>query len=288
MPKKNINTDKEIFPIIPIHFPCLWDTDSSSDESEHSESSKLSFNSTSELVSIILHAFEMEQNINANLPEQTEEILEQLRDSRTKFEVRRMKKTSYSYRLIPQKVRESICTRKPTSLGTACGIADYGIVRFYLLEEEYESAAKFGFHRGDIILDTRTRNPSSLIIRKNTHIVKEETEEAVGFILPVESHCVEESMLMALSDFIQISLLPLSVSIPRYVSSNRAGGLEAFPKWKGIVVSEEIRDALREPSGWIRRSLEEKWGVSLAVEDSEFCPEVVENSGMFLLSRISW
>jgi hypothetical protein len=199
-----------------------------------------------------------------------------------------MKKTSYSYRSIPKKVRESISIKRPTSLGTACGIGEYGVMRIYLLEEEYDSASKWGFHLGDVILDCRTRNPSPLMSRKNKNAEEEETEGAVGFILPVESHCVAEKMREALSDFIQISLLPLSMRVPRYVLSNRAGGLEACPKWKGIVVSGDIRDALQAPSGWIYRELEEKWGVSVAVEDSVFCPEVVEQSGMQLISRISW
>ena len=225
---------------------------------------------------------------NANLPEQTEEIRGQLCNPQTKFEIRRMKKTSYSYRSIPKKVRESISTKRPTSLGTACGIGEYGVMRIYLLEENYESASKWGFHRGDIIVDCRTRTVSPLMAHKKTTNMEEEAEGAVGFILPVESHCVAEKMREALSDFIQISLLPLSVLVPREVLSNRAGGLEAFPKWRGVVVSGDIRESLRGPSGWIYRELSEKWGVSVAVEDSVFCPEIVDQSGMQLVSRISW
>jgi hypothetical protein len=293
MPRQSTDIEKEVlYPIIPIHLPsscCSLDTENSSDESEKSDSSSLSTTSSSVLVSTILRALETGRATNANLPEQTEEIREQLCDPRTKTEIRRMKKTSYSYRSIPQKVRESISTKRPTSLGTACGIGEYGVVRIYVLEEDYDSATKWGFHRGDIIVDTRTRNPSPLMVaRKKTPGMEEETEGAVGFILPVETHCVAESMFRALSDFIQISLLPLSVSVPRQVSSNRAGGLEAFPKWRGVVVSEEIREALKGPSGWIYRELEEKRGVQVAVEDSPFCPEVVEQSGMKLISRISW
>jgi hypothetical protein len=288
MPRKSNHIEKEpLYPIIPIHIP-FCDTDSS-DESEKSESSSLSTTSTSALVSSIVFALETGRTTNANLPAQTDEIREQLCDPGTKFEVRRMKKTSYSYRSIPQKVSESISTQCPTSLGTACGIGEYGVMRIYLLEEEYDSASKWGFHRGDIIIDCRTRNPSPLLSRKKSKKYDEEdTEGAVGFILPVETHCVEKEMLKALSDFIQISLLPLSIQIPRYVLSNRAGGLEAYPKWKGVVVSGVIRDSLKGPSGWIYRSLKEKWGVSVVVEDSVFCPEVVEKEGMFLLSRISW
>jgi hypothetical protein len=288
MPRKSNHIEKELlYPIIPIHIP-FCDSDSS-DESEKSESSSLSTTSTSALVSSILFALETGRTTNANLPAQTEEIREQLCDHETKFEVRRMKKTSYSYRSIPQKVSESISTQCPTSLGTACGIGEYGVVRIYLLEEEYDSASKWGFHRGDIIIDCRTRNPSPLLSRKKSKKSEEEDAEgAVGFILPVETHCVEKEMLKALSDFIQISLLPLSMRVPRYVLSNRAGGLEAYPKWKGVVVSGEIRDSLRGPSGWIYRSLEEKWGVLVVVEDSPFCPEVVQKEGMRLVSRISW
>jgi len=288
MPRKSTDIEKELlYPIIPIHISSPLDTDFS-DESEKSESSSLSTTTTSALVSSILFALETGRATNANLPEQTEEIREQLRDPRTKFEIRRMKKTSYSYRSIPQKVRESISTKRPTSLGTACGIGEYGVMRIYILEEDYDSAAKWGFYRGDMIVDCRTRSISPLMATKNKPIAEEiETDGAVGFILPVETHCVGESMLQALSDFIQISLLPLSaVAVPRQVSSNRAGGLEAYPKWRGVVVSMEIREAL--VSGWIFRGLEEKWGVSLMVEDSPFCPAVVEESGMRLISRISW
>jgi hypothetical protein len=294
MPRKSTDIEKKsLYPIIPIylqHFSSSsLDNDSSSDESEKSESSSISTTSSSAIISNVLQSLETGRAINVNLPEQTEEILEQLRDPHTKFEIRRMKKTSYSYRCIPQKVRESISTKRPTSLGTACGIGCYGVMRIYLIEEDYDSANKWGFYRGDIILDARTRSLSPLMVtRKKTPEMEEETEGAVGFILPVETHCVGESMLLALSDFIQISLLPLSVSVPRAVSSNRAGGLEAFPKWRGVVVSDKIREALRGPSGWIYGALEEKWGVSLVVEDSPFCPEVVEQSGMCLVSQISW
>ena len=111
---------------------------------------------------------------------------------------------------------------------------------------------------------------------------------AIGFILPVETHYVLQKMTSSLMDFIEISLLPLSVSVSRCVVSNRAGGLEEYPKWKGIVVSPEIRDALMGPSGEIYRKLEEKRGVKINIEMSPLFPEVVRKSGMVLISRISW
>ena len=308
MRRKNLTAETEtetekqkLFPIVPIHIPYSpffvpsIETDSTDESisssittSSTSTTNKGSVNTTKALVSSILQSLESDRATNANLPEQTEEILEQLRNPGTKFEIRRMKKTSYSYRSIPQKVRESISTKRPTSLGTACGIGQYGIMRIYILEENYESASKWGFQNGDIILDARTRTMSPFIANKNKPIAEDVIEGAMGFILPVESHCVEESMLQSLSDFIQISLLPLSVAVPRYVLSNRAGGLEAHPKWRGVVVSSEIGEALEAPSGWIYRELEEKWGVQLAVEWAAFCPEAVEKLGMKLVSRISW
>jgi len=289
MPRKINHIDKtQLYPIIPIYIPFS----SLDDESEKSESSSISTTSSSTIVSNVVQSLETGRAINANLPEQTEEIMEQLHDPYTKFEIRRMKKTSYSYRSIPKKVRESISTKRPTSLGTACGIGTYGVMRIYVFDEDYESASKWGFHSGDMILDARTLSMSPLMKDKNKKYSiaeeEEDTEGAVGFILPVETHCVGESMMQALSSFVSISLLPLSVSVSRQVSSNRAGGLEAYPKWRGVVVSEDILDALKGPSGWIFRGLEEKWGVSLVVEDSPFCPEVVEQSGMKLVSRISW
>jgi hypothetical protein len=284
-------TDKNreiLYPIIPILFSSSsLSSPSLSDESKTSEHLRISTSNITTLVSSILVALESETAINTNLPEQTEEILQQLRNPCSKMEIRRMKKTSYTYHSIPKKVRESISSKYPTSLGTACGIGEYGVIRIYVVEEEYESASKYGFHCGDVIVDCRTRTMSPLILRKTSETYSE-NEEAVGFVLPVESHCVADKMKESLSDFIQLSLLPLSVSVSRYVSSNRAGGLEACPKWRGVVVSGEIREALEAPSGWIYRELKEKWGVSVAVEDSSFCPEIVEHSGMRLVSRISW
>lgn len=302
MKRKNTDIEKQkLYPIIPIHIPFsssfvlpsqspyISETDSCSDDSEKSVSSSISTTSVSNLVSTVLQSLESGKASNHNLPEQTEEILEQLRNHETRFEIRRIKKTTYSYRAIPQKVRQSISTKCPTSLGTACGIGQYGVMRIYVFEENYDSASKFGFNHKDIILDARTKTISPLTANKNKSITEEEeTAGAVGFILPVDSHCVGKVMEQALSDFIQISLLPLSVAVQRYVSSNRAGGLEASPKWRGVVVSSEVEEALREPSGWIYRLLEKKWGVSLVVEDSPFCPEVVEKTGMKLISRISW
>ena len=296
MRRKNTDIDRElIYPIIPIYLPYTDDsleTDAnttSSDDSEKSDASSLSTASSSALLPYILFGMETGRAINANLPEQTNEILEQLRDPATKIEIRRMKKTSYTYRNVPQKVSESISCNQPASLGTACGIGSYGLIRLYVIAEDYETANQCGFHRGDIILDGRTRTESQLAGRTKTHTVDEDdTQGAIGFILPVDSHCVPETMARALSDFIQISLLPLSVAVPRQVSSNHGGGLEASPKWRGVVVTDEVRDALAESSGWIYSAMKEKWGVSLAVENTPFCPEVVGNLGMSLISRISW
>jgi hypothetical protein len=296
-PLPSMSTPKKrepLYPIIPVLFP-----------SHIFEQSQTPITPSS--IETLAELLKSGKALNANLPEQTEEILEQLCDPLLrKVEIRHMKKTSYTYHSIPRKVRESISIKCPTSLGTACGIGSYGLIRIYLLDEDYESAAKWGMGKGDVVLDARTRLKSPLAHRSSSkNSQDDDTDEscssegssgnactggAVGFILPVESHCLADSMMNALSDFIQISRLCLSstVAVSRRVTSNRAGGLEPCPRWRGVVVSPEIRESLRGPSGWIYRTLEEKWGVQLVVEDSPFCPEAVEESGLLLVSSIRW
>jgi len=287
MPRKH----PDIYPIIPIHLPY-------SSLVLEDDSSLSSLSSVSSYVTHFIQA--LANNVSNNLPEQNNEILTLLQDPNTRIDFRKLKRSSYSYRFIPQKVRESNKTKCPTSLGTACGISEYGIVRIYTFEDE-EYAEKWGFSKGDMILDTRVRVISPFYDEKNTVKAlkkkpkqseqpeqEQEDEMAVGFILPVETHYVLEKMSSSLLDFIEISLLPLSVSVSRCVESNRAGGLEECPKWKGIVVSPEILDALTGPSGKIYQTLEEKRGVKLNIEMSPLFPEVVRKSGMVLVSKISW
>jgi len=287
MPRKH----PDIYPIIPIHLPY-------SSLVLEDDSSLSSLSSVSSYLTHFIQA--LANNVSNNLPEQNNEILTLLRDPNTRTEFRKLKRSSYSYRYIPQKVRESNETKCPTSLGTACGISEYGIIRIYTFDDE-EYAEKWGFSKGDMILDTRVRTLSPFYDQKNTvktlknkpkqleqQPEEEEDEMAVGFILPVETHYVLDKMLSSLLDFIEISLLPLSVSVSRCVESNRAGGLEECPKWKGIVVSPEILDALTDPSGKIYQTLEEKRGVKLKIEISPLFPEAVRKSGMVLVSRISW
>lgn len=288
MPRKH----PDIYPIIPIHLPY-------SSLVLEDDSSLSSLSSVSSYLTHFIQA--LANNLSNNLPEQNSEILTLLRDPNTRIEIRKLKRSSYSYRYIPQKVRESNETKCPTSLGTACGISEYGIVRIYTFDDE-EYAEKWGFSKGDMILDTRVRaisphfnkkKPTKLLKNKREQQEQEQEEEeedemAVGFILPVETHYVLDKMSSSLMDFIEISLLPLSVSVSRCVESNRAGGLEECPKWKGIVVSPEILDALTGPSGKIYQTLEEKRGVKLKIEMSPLFPEVVRKSGMVLISKISW
>jgi hypothetical protein len=286
---------KKLYPIIPIHLPyssisLIPNPTQTTIENDVPLSSLSPF---ANYLTRFIRALAAKNSIHTS--QQTDEILALLQDPQTKIETRKLKKTAYTYRHIPQKVRESISAKRPTSLGTSCGFAEYGLIRIYLFDEE-DYGRKLGFEKGDMVLDTRTRIPpqnAPLTAKNRTPKRKpweeEESEVAVGFILPVESHCVLDKMAASLDDFVQISLMPLScVSVGRRVESNRAGGLEAFPRWNGVVVSPEILEALSEPSGEIYRRLEEKWGIRLEVERAKVCPEVVENSGMILLTRIWW
>lgn len=281
----------KLYPIIPIHLSYSFIQQQQQDDSSLSSLSPVSI-----YLIYFLHA--LATQVSLNLPEQTNEIITLLQDPHSKIEIRKLKKTSYSYQHVPKKIRDSISNKYPTTLGTSCGIVDYGLIRIYIFEEE-SYASKWGFHKGDLILDTRTYTPCPQQSQNRNRNQRNRTpkkpweqeeveEKAVRFILPIETHCVPGKMQDSLSDFIGISLMPLSVSVSRMVESNHAGGLEAFPQWNGVVVSPEIRDALSSPSGAIYRHLEEKWGVRLQVERSTVCPEVVEKSGMVLLTRIWW
>jgi len=285
----------KLYPIIPIHLPYSSIT-KSQNQTATEDDDDVSLSSLSPFASYLTHfirALAAKDSIYTS--QQTDEILALLEDPQTKIETRKLKKTTYSYRHVPQKVRESISAKRPTSLGSSCGFAEYGLIRIYLFDEE-AYGRKWGFEKGDMVLDTRTHIPPKhppLTAKNRTPKRKpweeEESEVAVGFILPVDTHCVLEKMAASLDDFVAISLMPLScVSVGRIVESNRAGGLEAFPRWNGVVVSPEILEALSAPSGEIYRRLEEKWGVRLGVERAAVCPEVVENSGMVLLKRIWW
>ena len=289
---------QKLYPIIPIHLPysSISKTQNPPPQTETEEKDDISLSSLPPLANYLTHfirALAAKDSIHTS--QQTDEILALLQDPQTKIETRKLKKTAYTYRHIPQKIRESISAKRPTSLGTSCGFSEYGMIRIYLFDEE-DYARKWGFEKGDMVLDTRTHIPpqcAPLTAKNRTPKRKpweeEESEVAVGFILPVESHCVLEKMAASLDDFVAISLMPLScVSVGRRVESNRAGGLEAFPRWNGVVVSPGILAALMGPSGEIYQRLEEKWGVRLGVERAAVCPEVVKNSGMVLLSRIWW
>ena len=292
--KQQQQQQQKLYPIIPIHLP-YSSISQLQNPTATEEKDDISLSSLSPLANYLTHfirALAAKDSIHTS--QQTGEILDLLRDPQTKIETRKLKKTAYTYRHIPQKIRESISAKRPTSLGTSCGFSEYGMIRIYLFDEE-DYGSKWGFEKGDMVLDTRTHIPPKhppLTAKNRTPKRKpweeEESEVAVGFILPVESHCVLEKMAASLDDFVAISRMPLScVSVGRRVESNRAGGLEAFPRWNGVVVSPEILAAL-SPGGAIYQRLEEKWGVRVAVERAAVCPEVVENSGMVLLSRIWW
>jgi len=285
---------KKLYPIIPIHFPYSSISQLPNPNPNQEDDGPLS--SLSPFANYLTHfirALAAKNSIHTS--QQTDEILALLQDPATKIETRKLKKTAYTYRHVPQKVRESISAKRPSSLGSSCGFAEYGLIRIYLFDEE-AYGRKWGFEKGDMVLDTRTYIPPKhppLTAKNRTPKRKpweeEESEVAVGFILPVESHCVLEKMAASLDDFVQISLMPLScVSVGRRVESNRGGGLEAFPRWNGVVVSPGILEALMGPSGEIYQRLEEKWGVRLEVERAAVCPEIVEDSGMVLLTRIWW
>ena len=283
---------KNLYPIIPIHLPY---SSISQLPIPNPVEDDVSLSSLSPFANYLTHFIRLLAAKNSiHDSQQTDEILALLQNPQTKIETRKLKKTAYTYRHVPQKVRESISAKRPTSLGTSCGFAEYGLIRIYLFDEE-DYGSKWGFEKGDMVLDTRTHIPPKhppLTAKNRTPKRKpweeEESEVAVGFILPVESHCVLEKMAASLDDFVQISLMPLScVSVGRMVESNRGGGLEAFPRWNGVVVSPGILAAL-SPGGAIYQRLEEKWGVRLEVERAAVCPEVVEDSGMILLKRIWW
>jgi len=282
----------KLYPIIPIHLPY---SSISQIPTQTAIEDDVPLSSLSPFANYLTHFIRLLAAKNSiHTSQQTDEILTLLLNPQTKIETRKLKKTAYTYRHIPQKIRESISAKRPTSLGTSCGFAEYGLIRIYLFDEE-DYARKWGFEKGDMVLDTRTHTPPKHppLTAKNKPPKRkpweeEESEMAVGFILPVESHCVLEKMDDSLDDFVAISRMPLScVSVGRMVESNRGGGLEAFPRWNGVVVSPGILEAL-SPGGAIYQRLEDKWGVRLGVERATVCPEVVENSGMVLLTRIWW
>lgn len=283
---------KKLYPIIPIHFP-YSSISQLPNQNQEDDAPLSSLSPFANYLTHFIRALAAKNSIHTS--QQTDEILALLQNPATKIETRKLKKTAYTYRHVPQKVRESISAKRPSSLGTSCGFAEYGLIRIYLFDEE-AYGRNWGFEKGDMVLDTRTHIPPKhppLTAKNRTPKRKpweeEESEVAVGFILPVESHCVLEKMAASLDDFVQISLMPLScVSVGRRVESNRGGGLEAFPRWNGVVVSPGILEALMGPSGEIYQRLEEKWGVRLEVERATVCPEVVEDSGMVLLTRIWW
>jgi len=152
---------KKLYPIIPIHFP-YSSISQLPNQNQEDDAPLSSLSPFANYLTHFIRALAAKNSIHTS--QQTDEILALLQNPQTKIETRKLKKTAYTYRHVPQKVRESISAKRPTSLGTSCGFAEYGLIRIYLFDEE-AYGRKWGFEKGDMVLDTRTYIPPPNIHR---------------------------------------------------------------------------------------------------------------------------
>jgi hypothetical protein len=93
-----------------------------------------------------------------NDKKQSEEIMFQVRNFRDEqFKICNVKRENISYSEVPRKIRESIDSLTPIKLGAGCCSKAYEDMKIFVFHEDYP---EHGIRRGQVFLDTRTREAS--------------------------------------------------------------------------------------------------------------------------------
>ena len=270
-------------------------------------------------IQTIQAAFESGDAENHNCAEQTAEIREQV--TRLTAEPHRMNymylinrttgRLNVTYRDVPEKVRESIDDRVPMNPNSpGCGFESNEVdglqINVWRCNTNQYSQSH-GFHRGDLIMHTRTRvsSPQQQLHVRIPHTTGLETFSAQqedgsvvvgngGYSIPlaVETSYNAEMMQRNLCDLIRTSQIEDSLERPKCVSSNHGGGsghaINGVSEWKGIIVTLEIMQSLQR-GGAIYEYVKREHGATLKITKAlgrEL--KSLKNSGNARLTKIEW
>jgi hypothetical protein len=262
-------------------------------------------------IQAIQAAFASDNIENHNCADQTAEICEQI--MRLTAEPRRMSprnlvnrangRLHVTYQDMPDKLREHIDQRMPFNTGSngGCGFDSTEELQVNVWRcNTNQFSHSHGFHRGDFIVQTRTRVPSpqqQLHERiphtsgLETFSTQQEDGSIVigngGFSIPlaVETSYSAEMMQRNLCDLIRASQVEDSLQRPNFITSNHDGVSSA---WKGILVTLEIMQALQR-GGAIYEYIRREHGATLKitkVAGREL--KLLKNSGNVRLTKIEW
>ena len=252
-------------------------------------------------------AFESGNIENYNCAAQTDEIYEQVTRLREcmnpmYFVHRHTGRFNVTYLNVPTNVRESIDNRSPMSPNNpGCGFEsnhEDGLQINVWRCNTNQFSESHGFHRGDLIVYTRTRvNPENILHGRiprtsglETFSTHQEDGSVVigngGFSIPlaVETSYNAEMMQRNLCDFIIASQVEDSLERPKCVTSNHDG----VSAWKGIIVTVEIMQALQR-GGVIYEYILREHGATLKLTKAPGRElKSLKNSGNARLTKIEW
>ncbi len=265
-------------------------------------------------IQAIQDAFESGDAENHNCAEQTAEIREQV--TRLTAEPQRMNhmcfvnrttgRLNVTYRDVPDTVRESIDGRVPMNPNSpGCGFESNEVdglqINVWRCNTNQYSQSH-GFHRGDLIVHTRTRvsSPQQQLHVRIPHTTGLETfstqqEDGTvvvgngGYSIPLAVETSYNAVLMQrnLCDLIRTSQIEDSLERPKCVTSNH-GAINGVPEWKGIIVTVGILEALQR-GGAIYEYVKREHGATLKITKvlgREL--KALKNSGNARLSKIEW
>ena len=262
-------------------------------------------------IQAIQAAFESGDAENHNCAEQTAEIREQVtrltaephRMNHMYFVNRATGRLNVTYRDVPKKVRESIDDGVPMNPNSpGCGFESNEVdglqINVWRCNTNQYSQSH-GFHRGDLIMHTRTRVSSpqqQLHVRiphttgLETFSTQQEDGSVVigngGYSIPLAVETSFNAILMQrnLCDLICTSQIEDSLERPKCVTSNHDG----VSDWKGIIVTVGILEALQR-GGAIYEYVKREHGVTLKITKMlgrEL--KTMKNSGNVRLTKIEW
>ena len=256
---------------------------------------------------------------NHNCAEQTAEICEQIRQLTAHpermnlmyFRHRQTGRFNVTYKDMPDKLRDSIAQRSPMNAGSSagCGFESNEVdgmqVNVWRCNTNQFSQSH-GFHRGDLIVHTRTRVPSpqqQLHVRipctsgLETFCTQQEDGLVVigngGYSIPLAVETSHDAALMQMNlcDLIRESQIQDSLQRPKCVTSNHGGvhaAHDGVSDWKGIIVTLEIMRSL-ERGGAIYEYIRREHGATIKIAKAlgrEL--KSLKNMGNARLTKIEW
>jgi hypothetical protein len=260
---------------------------------------------------------------NYNCADQTAEIREQIlqlndivsfknfRDRRNGNGNGNGNRINETYKDMPDKLRDSIAQRSPLNAGSSpgCGFMsnrEDGLQVNVWRCNTNQFSQSHGFHRGDLIVHTRTRVSSPrqelhVRIPRTTGLETFSTQQEDGSIiignggysiqLAVETSHDAALMQMNLCDLIRESQIQDSLQRPKCVTSNHVGvhaARDGVSKWNGIIVTVGIMRAL-ERGGAIYEYIKREHGATLKLTKAlgrEL--KSLKNMGNARLIKIEW